>query len=91
MSIKDKILEEYEKGNIVINDIEGLQTMPIDKFIEQPTDGMLYDLNRCEEVVLTDVGKNERWVNDYAVSKVIRRLKNRIAELEEIIEEACVE
>lgn len=91
MSIKDEIFEEYGKGNIVINGLEGLQIMPIDKFIEQPTDGMLYDLNRGEEVVLSFVNEHEKWINDYAVAKVIRRLKNRIAELEEIIEEACVE
>lgn len=88
MSIKDKILEEYEKGNIVINGLGGLQTMSLDKFIEQPTEGMLYDLNRGEEVVLCFVNKHEKWINDYAVAKVIRKLKDKIDELEEIIEEA---
>ena len=51
--IKNKILEEYKKGNIVVAGIEGLQGMPIAEFIKQPVDGILYDLNRSEEVVLT--------------------------------------
>ena len=79
--IKDKILEEYKKGNIVVAGIEGLQAMPIKEFIKQPTEGMLYDLNRNETVVLTFL-PDPKWVNDYAVAKVIAELKNRIKELE---------
>ena len=79
--IKNKILEEYEKGNVIVAGIDGLQVMPLKDFIEQPVDGLLYDLNRGEEVVLT-FPPDPKWVNDYAVSKVIRALKNRIYELE---------
>lgn len=79
--IKNKILEEYKKGSIVVAGIEGLQAMPIKEFIKQPTEGMLYDLNRNEAVVLTFL-PDPKWVNDYAVAKVIAELKNRIKELE---------
>jgi len=79
--IKDKILEEYKKGNIVVASFDGLQVTPLDEFIKQPTEGMLYDLNRCEAVVLTFL-PDPKWVNDYAVSKVIQALKRRIDELE---------
>ena len=81
-SIKDKILKEYKKGNIVVAGIDGLQGMPIKEFIKQPVEGMLYDLNRDEATVLTLID-NPKWVNDYAVSKVIVALKKRIKELEE--------
>ncbi len=81
--IKNKILEEYKKGNIVVAGIEGLQGMPLAEFIKQPVDGMLYDLNRNEAVVLTFL-PDPKWVNDYAVAQVIRALKNRIDELEGI-------
>ena len=81
-SIKDKILKEYKKGNIVVAGIDGLQGMPIKEFIKQPVEGMLYDLNRDEATVLTLID-NRKWVNDYAVSKVIVALKKRIKELEE--------
>ena len=81
-SIKDKILKEYKKGNIVVAGIDGLQRIPIKEFIKQPVEGMLYDLNRDEVTVLTLID-NPKWVNDYAVSKVIVALKKRIKELEE--------
>ena len=80
-SIRDKILEEYKKGNIIVTTIEGLQGMPIDKFIKQPADGMLYDLNRDEATILTFI-EDPKWVNDYAVCKVIRKLKQRIERFE---------
>ena len=80
-NVKDKILKEYEKGNIIVAGVEGLQVMPLKEFIKQPVDGMLYDLNRNEVIVLTFIN-DPKWVNDYAVCKVIRALKKRIKELE---------
>ena len=79
--IKNKILEEYKKGNIVVASFDGLHGMPIVDFIKQPVEGMLYDLNRNEAVVLTFL-PDPKWVNDYASSQVIRQLKKRIEELE---------
>ena len=55
--------------------------MPIKEFIKQPTEGMLYDLNRSDVVVFTFID-DPKWINDYAVAKVITELKNRIEELE---------
>lgn len=77
----DIILDEYKKGNVVFASAIGLETTPLDEFIKQPTDGLLYDLNRSEAVVLTFI-EDPKWVNDFAVCKVIRALKNRIEELE---------
>ena len=83
-SLKNKILEECKKGNIVIAGIDGLQGMPVKEFIKQPVEGMLYDLNRDAATILTFITHNNpKWVNDYAVMKVIVELKNRIKELEE--------
>lgn len=81
MELKDKILEEYEKGKIVVAGAEGLLCMDLKQFIEQPINGMLYDLNRSEEVVLTFTN-DPKWVNDYAVCQTIRALKAKIHELE---------
>jgi len=80
-TIKDKILEEYQKGNIVVSGFEGLQIMKLEDIIKQPAEGILYDLNRIESVVLTFL-PDPKWVNDYASSQVIRQLKKRIEELE---------
>lgn len=82
--VRKFILEEYKKGNITVAGVEGLQKMPLSDFIKQPTEGMLYDLNRNESTVLTFL-PDPKWVNDYAVAQVIRALKNRIDELEKII------
>lgn len=79
--IKEKILEEYDKGNIVVATIESLQVMKISDFIKQPTAGMLYDLNRGEATVLSFI-PDPKWINDFAVAKVIAALKERIKELE---------
>ncbi len=81
--IKNKILEEYKKGNIVVAGIDGLQVMSIKEFIKQPTEGMLYDLNRNEVTILAFL-PDPKWINDYAVAKVITELKNRIKELEKL-------
>lgn len=79
--LKTLILEEYKKGNIVISTSEGLQGTKLSEFIKQDIEGMLYDLNRNEMVVLTFID-DPKWVNDYAVCQVIRALKKRIEELE---------
>jgi hypothetical protein len=88
--LKEKILSEYEKGNIVIATIDGdniiSMSANLDEFINQPTDGLLYDLNRGEETVLTFID-DPKWINDYAVCKVIRALKKRIDELETIVKD----
>lgn len=80
-NIQSKILIEYNNGNVVIGGIDGLYSIPLGEFIKQPADGILYDLNRNEASTLTNIS-DARWVNDYAVAKVIRALKNRIDELE---------
>ena len=76
-SNRDLVLKEYAKGNIVFMGIEGPQVAPLEEFVKQDIYGLLYDLNRSEEVVLTFI-KDEKWVNDYAVAKVIRELKRQL-------------
>ncbi len=84
--LKDKILQEYDKGNIVVATGHGLSVANISEFIKQPTIGMLYDLNRGEETVLTFID-DPKWINDYAVCKVITALKLRIDELQSELNE----
>lgn len=75
--IKEIVLAEYRKGNIVIATVAGLQVMPLKDVVKQPVDGLLYDLNRNEEVVLTFI-TDPKWVNDYATIQVIRELKRQL-------------
>jgi len=81
--MKDEILNEYRNGNIVVMTIDGLQICKMEDFIKQPSEGILYDLNRTESVTLTLMDEL-RWVNDYAVAQTIRALKAKINELEKI-------
>ena len=77
VKIKDLILTEYEKGNIVVSTHEGLQVAKLSEIIEQETSGLLYDLNRDAGTILTFI-EDPKWVNDYACMKVIVALKEKI-------------
>lgn len=72
--IKEFVLAEKEKGNLgFLARHGGLRIVPLDEFVEQPAEGILYDLNRPEEVALTFLD-DPKWVNDFAVALVIRKL-----------------
>lgn len=73
IAFKDFIYAERDKGNIVVMGLEGPMSMPLEEFVKQPADGMLYDLNRSEEVVMTFIHER-KWVNDFAVALTIRKL-----------------
>ena len=79
--IKELILQNERDGKVVINTIDGLYSAPVSEFIKQPTEGILYDLNRDFITVLSFI-PDPKWINDYAVAVVITALKNRIDELE---------
>lgn len=84
--IKKLVLEEEKKGNIVYNTPFGLYSAELDTFLSQSTEGMLYDLNRDFGTILTQID-DVKWVNDYALSKVVIELKKRLAEAEDEIED----
>lgn len=72
-SLRDKILSERDKGNLVYAHVEGYSVVSVEDFVKQPVDGMLYDLNRGEEVSLSFINE-KKWVNDFAVALTIRKL-----------------
>ena len=80
--IRDKILEEYKNGNVVIKTFEGLQVTKLSELIKQPIEGILYDINRDEMTILTFIS-DPKWVNDYALTQVVRALKEKIEEVED--------
>ena len=77
--LKDFVVSEGRKGNVVFNNGEGIVVAPLEEFIKQPADGILYDLNRLPEVALTFMD-DPKWVNDFAVSMVIKRLKEMVGQ-----------
>ena len=82
------VREQEKQGRVVIlsmfpdghNDVSSYD---LDTFISQPIEGLLYDLNRLPEVVATYID-DPKWVNDYAVYLVIKRLKEKLAEYEAV-------
>lgn len=79
------IREQEEKGHVVFSTFEGLQGRKLDDMIAQPTDGLLYDLNRDKATCATFIQHEEgggTWVNNYACALVIARLKEKLAEAE---------
>jgi hypothetical protein len=89
----DKVLDEIRKqekeGKVVFLTVEGFMGGDLENFIQQPAEGILYDLNRDKITTITlakasEIGK--RWVNDYAVAVVIEYMHKEIQRLNERIE-----
>jgi len=76
-SFRDLVLNKAEEGKIVFMTFDGPMEADLEKFIEQPTEGLLYDLNRDRATVLTFI-EDPKWVNDFAVGLVIAKLKEII-------------
>jgi hypothetical protein len=70
----EMIRQQGREGNVVVKTLEGLGVIKVSDIIKQPTDGLLYDLNRLPEVVVT-FAEDPKWINDYAVYMVIKELK----------------
>lgn len=80
--LKDLIRDKGKEGKVVFYTVEGLAVADIDELIKQPIDGLLYDLNRLPEVIMSNFDK--RSVNDYAMMMVLKRLK-------EMVDDAIIE
>ena len=75
--IENLIIESAKAGNVVTMQLDTLWSSDLDAFISQPTNSLLYDLNRSPETTLT-LKDGRRWINDYAVYLVIKRLKEMV-------------
>lgn len=72
--------DEFKKGNICFISIDGVVSTDFKTFLAQPVEGILYDLNRLEEVIGTFIN-DPKWVNDYAMAKTVRALHAENREL----------
>jgi hypothetical protein len=90
----DKVLDEIRKhekeGKVVFLTVEGFMGGELESFIQQPAEGILYDLNRDKITTITlaeagEIGK--RWVNDYAVAVVIEYMHAEIERLTNLLSE----
>jgi len=81
-TIRDKVLSEWNKGNLVFADIEGLKSIKFEDFIKQPLEGMLYDINRDTATILSSID-SPKWVNDFALIKLLEYYYNKCNSLKE--------
>jgi len=70
----NEIIKQAEAENkICFMDYDGnLHSCNIKDFMKQPLDGMLYDLNRSPEVLMTIM--DLKFVNDYGMMLLVREL-----------------
>ena len=76
----DAVFQSFKDGYIVIYTIDGLVRIPIEKFVEQPLEGMLYDMNHLESVIRTRAAHDDDmgWVNDMAMLKTLEFFYNKV-------------
>lgn len=80
-ALKDNILAQYKRGNVCFMTIDGIMTCPMEEFVKQPLEGVLYDLNRDTATIMSFLD-DPKWVNDLALTNVLKYLYNRVKELE---------
>ena len=83
-NIKKLLKEEHEQGNVIVNTCDGPIVYKLAELVNQPTEGLLYDLNRDSLTIFAFID-DPKWINDYACTMVISHLKSRIEELENLI------
>ena len=83
------IRDAEEKGIVVFWELDQLSGMDLDTMISQPTDGLLYDLNRDKATCATWIkqdGRKGTWVNSYssALEWIEERIKYWLEQAETI-------
>ena len=84
MSKIDEILEGYKNGQLTYIDREGEHKIDAKEFVKTGSDNVLQKLNRTEHVLLKVANaapEKLKWVNDYAMMKVINELYERVDDL----------
>lgn len=83
--LKNLILEAWKDGYVVFASAEGLCKQKLEDFTQQPLDGMLYDINRDAATIFTFVDDNPKWVNDFALTKLLEYYYNKCKEQEKLL------
>ena len=84
MSKIDEILEGYNNGQLTYIDREGEHKISVKEFVKTGSDNVLQKLNRTEAVLLKVANaapEKLKWVNDYAMMKVINELYESVDDL----------
>ena len=84
MSKIDEILEGYKNGQLTYIDREGEHKISVKEFVKTGSNNVLQKLNRTEDVLLKVANaapEKLKWVNDYAMMKVINELYESVDDL----------
>ena len=84
MSKIDEILEGYKNGQLTYIDREGEHKISVKEFVKTGSGNVLQKLNRTEDVLLKVANaapEKLKWVNDYAMMKVINELYESVDDL----------
>ena len=82
--LKKLILDAWKEGYIVFASIQGLHKQPLEEFTQQPLDGVLFDINRNLDTILTFID-DPKWVNDFALTKLLEYYYNKCKEQERLL------
>lgn len=80
----EEITSRYNDNNLTYIDREGEHQINIDEFVKTGSDNVLQKLNRTEQILLKVANaapEKLKWVNDYAMAKVIKSLYERVDDL----------
>lgn len=77
------VIQSLPDNVVAVRTIDGIVEWNIENLIDQPTEGLLYDLNRD---MLTNYARladnDERAINDIAIAKVVRYLMRKVQGIE---------
>ena len=66
----------FDEGCVLFNTCEGVVKMKLKDIVNQPTDGLLYDLNR-DEATVTTIFDEQKLMNELATINVLKFLHRR--------------
>ena len=82
--LQNLILSKKKEGQIVFRSLEGLMEAKMENIIQQPANGLLWDLNRDMVTLLSRASDdNPYWVNDLALANITEFLINKVNEITE--------
>lgn len=82
--LQNLILSKKREGKIVYHSLEGLTEAKMEDIIQQPAEGLLWDLNRDMATLLIRAFEdNPYWVNDLALANITEYLINKVNEITE--------
>ena len=80
--LQNLILSKKKEGKIVFHSLEGLLEAKLENIIQQPAEGLRWELNRDMATLLSRVSKdNPCWVNDLALANITEYLINKVNEI----------